>query len=89
MIPKNTRVVIPTNRKRVTTKAPKPATTATKYVKQPKKSDMAIDTREYNYMDDETFFTPADIPLPFEDVRLFEHDIAARPLGEQRYGMFC
>lgn len=45
-------------------------------------------TREYNYMDDETFFTKADIPLPFEDVRQYEHDIAMRPLGEQRYGEY-
>uniref|UniRef100_A0A914YMW1 Uncharacterized protein n=1 Tax=Panagrolaimus superbus TaxID=310955 RepID=A0A914YMW1_9BILA len=78
-----TRVAIPANVvKSQITKKP----TRTKYVKDVNKKDMTFNTQQdYNYMDDELFFKKEEIPLPFEDVRLYEHGLEQRPLGEQRY----
>uniref|UniRef100_A0AC34FWA3 Uncharacterized protein n=1 Tax=Panagrolaimus sp. ES5 TaxID=591445 RepID=A0AC34FWA3_9BILA len=76
-----TRVAIPI-KTRITKKTAK---TKTKYVRDANKRDMTFNTQDYNYMEDELFFKKEEIPLPFEDVRLYEHGLEQRPLGEQRY----
>jgi hypothetical protein len=81
--PRPTRVMIPAAAMNKRTIA-KPV--RTKYVKDVNKKEMTFNTApDYNYMDDEVFFKREEIPLPFEDVRLYEEGLEMRPLGEQRY----